>query len=273
MKITIYTITDCNFSKLEKEYLASKGLTYEEKNLETNREFLTEMLTISNNFAGTPVTKIEKDDGQIIVLKGFTNEEFDAALGFSQTTQAQPAVAPVQTQPSPVVETPVAQPVTPPQPPVEAQSVAVAPVIPVTMSVSQPVQTAPVAVPVMEQPMQVQPVIPVQTPVEVQPIPAPVIQQAMPVAEPVQAAPVAAPVMEQTMQAQPTTVPMNYGMPEPTIVPAVPADAQPVAQPAQMDPALNAILNDLQTKVTDQNSAFPANNPAPAAPNTNNFQG
>ena len=81
MKITIYTITDCQFSAQEKEYLKNRNLPFEEKNLETNRDFLTEMLAVSNNFAGTPVTKIEKDDGQIIVLKGFTKEEFDAAIG------------------------------------------------------------------------------------------------------------------------------------------------------------------------------------------------
>lgn len=83
MKITVYTITDCQFSKQEKEYLTANKLQYEEKNLETNKEFLTEMLAVSNNFAGTPVTKIEKDDGQIVVLKGFTKEEYDVALGLT----------------------------------------------------------------------------------------------------------------------------------------------------------------------------------------------
>jgi glutaredoxin len=84
MKITVYTVSDCQFSKAEKEYLQSHNLPYEEKNLEQNREWLTEMLAVSNNFAGTPVTKIEKDDGQIIVLKGFTKEEFDEVLGFKK---------------------------------------------------------------------------------------------------------------------------------------------------------------------------------------------
>jgi glutaredoxin len=84
MKITVYTVSDCQFSKQEKEYLQSHNLSYEEKNLEQNREWLTEMLAVSNNFAGTPVTKIEKDDGQIIVLKGFTKEEFDQVLGFKK---------------------------------------------------------------------------------------------------------------------------------------------------------------------------------------------
>jgi len=84
MKITVYTVSDCQFSKQEKEYLQSHNLAYEEKNLEQNREWLTEMLAVSNNFAGTPVTKIEKEDGQIIVLKGFTKEEFDQVLGFKK---------------------------------------------------------------------------------------------------------------------------------------------------------------------------------------------
>ncbi len=120
MKITVYTITDCEFSKQEKEYLKSHQLAFEEKNLETNKDFLTEMLAVSNNFAGTPVTKIEKDDGKIEVLKGFTKEEFDKTLGFGPAPQqpAQPAPAsassPTQTQPS--VQPPPQQPDQPTQP-------------------------------------------------------------------------------------------------------------------------------------------------------------
>jgi len=84
MKITLYTVNDCQFSKQEKDYLTSHQLQFEEKNLELNKEFLTEMLAISDNFAGTPVTKIEKDDGQSVVLKGFTQAEFDEALGYKE---------------------------------------------------------------------------------------------------------------------------------------------------------------------------------------------
>lgn len=97
MKITVYTVSDCQFSKAEKEYLKQHHLPYDEKNLEENREWLTEMLAISNNFAGTPVTKIEKDDGSIVVLKGFTQEEFDKELGLSQpqtVTQANAQINP-----------------------------------------------------------------------------------------------------------------------------------------------------------------------------------
>jgi glutaredoxin len=98
MKIIIYTVPDCQFSKQEKEYLQSKNLPFEEKNLESNREFLTEMLTLSNNFAGTPVTKIEKDDGQSVVLKGFTQSEFDTALGLTPSVAEGAAVTPATEQ-------------------------------------------------------------------------------------------------------------------------------------------------------------------------------
>lgn len=111
MKITIYTIPDCQFSKAEKEYLTSKNLPFEEKNLESNRDFLTEMLTVSNNFAGTPVTKIEKDDGEIVVLKGFTQEEFEKEM----TQSSEPAEIKAEQAPTmstPVSPMPVSDPVT-----------------------------------------------------------------------------------------------------------------------------------------------------------------
>ncbi|MBI4974015.1 hypothetical protein HZC27_05375 [Candidatus Roizmanbacteria bacterium] len=141
MKITLYTITDCPFSKQEKEYLSSHTLTFEEKNLETNREFLTEMLAVSNNFAGTPVTKVEKDDGQIAILKGFTKEEFDKLLGFT----VEP-VKPVEVAPTPVVAptplTPVVE-----TPPVTVEAV-----------------PTPTPTPVVETPPTPAPVVPTQPP-------------------------------------------------------------------------------------------------------------
>lgn len=116
MKITIYTITDCQFSKAEKEYLKSHNLPFEEKNLEQNKEWLTEMLAVSNNFAGTPVTKIEKDDGQIVVLKGFTEKELAEALGFTtQPINQQPINQ--QTPPSSPPQPPTPEPTQPPAPP------------------------------------------------------------------------------------------------------------------------------------------------------------
>jgi len=85
MKITVYTIKACIFSKQEKDYLDINKLQYEEKDLEQNKEYLTEMITISNNFSATPVTQIKKDDGSITVLKGFKKEKFDITFGFATT--------------------------------------------------------------------------------------------------------------------------------------------------------------------------------------------
>lgn len=141
MKITVYTVSDCKFSASEKAYLQSKNLAFEEKNLETNKENLTEMLNVSNNFAGTPVTKIEKDDGQILVLKGFTQTEFDNALGFSSptpTAQAEPTPEPSMDTNEPISVPPV----TPePVPPVATQTTTI------ESPESQPIEVAPVAPP------------------------------------------------------------------------------------------------------------------------------
>jgi glutaredoxin len=140
MKIIIYTVNDCPFCKQEKDYLTAGKLQFEEKNLETNKEFLTEMLAVSNNFAGTPVTKIEKDDGSIVVLKGFTKEEFDKALGLGATDK--PQVAETNSQinvpkPTPVPTPPAApQPVSPPK--VEPVIPEVKPVAPPSSSESKP---------------------------------------------------------------------------------------------------------------------------------------
>lgn len=143
MKITVYTITDCQFSKQEKEYLNANKLTFEEKNLETNREFLTEMLAVSNNFAGTPVTKIEKDDGQITVLKGFTKEDFDKTLGLGEKKEPVVEAAPAPA-PEPVAAAPVA-PAAPPAPVAEPPVTVVAPAPEPVVSAPPVTEVAPVA--------------------------------------------------------------------------------------------------------------------------------
>lgn len=140
MKITMYTITECQFSKKEREYLSSHGLQFEEKNLETNREFLTEMLAVGSNFAGTPVTKIEKDDGQIAVLKGFTAAEFDKVLGLAPATPVADTTQQPATEAPQVVTAPEAAPTTP-EPIATEQPVAPAPqpeVVPVVTSTPDP---------------------------------------------------------------------------------------------------------------------------------------
>lgn len=101
MKVVVYTTVDCKFSAEEKEFLTSKSIAFEEKKLEDNKDFLTEMLSISNNFAGTPVTEITKDSGEKVVLKGFTKEDFVDALGLPKDVSASD---PVEIQQQPVAE-------------------------------------------------------------------------------------------------------------------------------------------------------------------------
>ncbi len=242
MKITIYTISDCYFSKQEKEYLNSHNFPFEERNLEENRDYLTEMLTISNNFAGTPVTKIEKDDGQIVVLKGFTKEEFDKTLDVSTPT----VVEPKEPQISVSVQAPSVPSVTqePSSPPV------IEPVLPKVEQVAPMPQTAAPPAPQadlssiaaqIEQLKKLQESLAAQT-AAAAPQPAPVTQSYQP----------PAPQQVQT-QAPP--------------VPVVPAQqpVQQAAQPANVDDSLAAILAELQTKI---NSA-PAGTASGTPPSTN----
>lgn len=271
MKITVYTISDCQFSAQEKEYLKAKNLQFEEKNLETNRDFLTEMLAVSNNFAGTPVTKIEKDDGQIVVLKGFTKEEFDKALGFDNVSvgMAAPGSADTQTPP------PVAQ---PSQPSIGAPNVP---------DMAAPV-AAPIPTPDTTAPAPVTPTMTVDTSAQTPTAPAPNIDEtlnklssAMGTDMPTNPVPTA-PTMDMSQPAMtPPTQPVPEQAPSMSVDTGVvapqpmntmnpqPVAVQPATPPAQDTAALNNILNDLQAKVdTTAPQAPTPQQPAAAAPTT-----
>lgn len=111
-KVTIYTITNCPFCKQEKEYLTAHNIAFEEKNVEEHREYLSEMLELSDKFAGVPFTMITKEDGSMAKLKGFTQAEFDEALGISNMA----AVSPADSKPAVLADTPA--PIVPPSQPV-----------------------------------------------------------------------------------------------------------------------------------------------------------
>lgn len=119
-KITVYTINNCPFCAQEKAYLNEHKFLFEEKNIDVNHAYLSEMLTISDNFTGVPFTVIQKDDGSKIPLKGFTKEEFDTVFGISavpaqNTGSAMPVSEQVSTTPAtqpevsvqPIIETPI----------------------------------------------------------------------------------------------------------------------------------------------------------------------
>ncbi len=256
MKTTIYTVTDCKFSADEKTYLQSKGIQFEEKNLETNRDFLTEMLQKSNNFAGTPVTEIVKDDGTTVVIKGFTQSEFDAALGGGAPV-ATPAQDPAQQTPD--SQAPADQPQAPAQPPVSDPT---SPVMPTPGPVAEPempqtneaasamsipdpipaVDTTPIAPPAMNAP---QPLADNTTP-----------QMPNVAAGQVLSDNISAPVS--TPSISPSEVPSITAEPQggPLVDPAASTGGtQDMAMPAtpgqpaaQEQNPLNSVLNDLQSK-------------------------
>ena len=90
-KITIYTTPNCQFCKAEKEFLDKEKLQYQEKNVEEDTDALKEMLNVSDNFAGVPVTVLEGPKGKKVV-KGFTQDEFVKELsntGIKEGVQAQ----------------------------------------------------------------------------------------------------------------------------------------------------------------------------------------
>ncbi len=76
-KVTMYTTPACQYCKAEKEYLTQQGIAFVEKNVEQNEADLREMLNVSDNFAGVPVTVIENPTGQKLVVKGFTQTDFE----------------------------------------------------------------------------------------------------------------------------------------------------------------------------------------------------
>ena len=233
MKITIYTINDCAFCVQEKDYLKSHNLAFEEKNLEVNREFLTEMLTISNNFAGTPVTKIEKDDESVVILKGFTKEEFDDVLGFA----APIATASVASTITPPVMTPQ---VVEPMAPVIPVAVPEVVVPPPVMTAPEPAVSAPVAPVAPQAPVVDHASIAAQI-AELQALQAKLAAQQAAVAPPPPAIAPVAPVIA------PPVVPQ----------PVVSAPVAPPAPPQSVDDSLASILAELQSKINAQQPTPP----------------
>ena len=79
-KVTLYTTATCPFCKMEKEYLDSKKILYEEVLVDENPQKAQEMLEMSGQM-GVPFTVIETDNGQKINILGFDKLKIEEALG------------------------------------------------------------------------------------------------------------------------------------------------------------------------------------------------
>lgn len=273
MKITIYTINDCKFSQAEKQYLTSKNMQFEEKNLETNREYLTEMLNISNNFAGTPVTKIEKDDGTSVVLKGFTQSEFDTALGLSTESAVVPtssmdasttaAVAQTATQPPATPSMDMSAPVAaaPTEPTMPSMNTVTPPVEPPKQDMSMGMPSTPstdMSAAPSSMPMDTSSNPVVANPTAVSPAP-----MGNPVTDTTSTTPTMNDVMSAPQgEAIPSTpAPTDSNMSGPSNMGSMPTPdmsmgqtpnpmSQPADQSAPANDPLSSVLNDLQSKGT-----------------------
>jgi glutaredoxin 3 len=68
--ITIFTTNTCAYCVMVKRWLASKGLSYDEVNLDTNPERQKEAYEMSGQLA-VPVTIVTKDDDSKEVIVGY----------------------------------------------------------------------------------------------------------------------------------------------------------------------------------------------------------
>lgn len=78
--ITVYTTTTCPYCKLEKEYLDSKGIKYENVFVDKDSKAAEEMVKISGQM-GVPFTVITKEDGSKETILGFEKDKINQALG------------------------------------------------------------------------------------------------------------------------------------------------------------------------------------------------
>ena len=82
MKIEIYTTTTCPYCKMEKDYLDSKGVKYENIFVDNDSKAAQEMLEKSGQL-GVPFTVVTSDDGTEESILGFDKEKLNQALGIS----------------------------------------------------------------------------------------------------------------------------------------------------------------------------------------------
>lgn len=80
MTIKIFTTSTCPYCKMEKAYLDSKGIKYDNTFVDDDEEAAKRMIAESGQM-GVPFTEITKDDGSIVKILGFDQEKLDKELG------------------------------------------------------------------------------------------------------------------------------------------------------------------------------------------------
>jgi glutaredoxin len=79
-QVKIFTTTTCPYCKMEKSYLDSKGIKYDNVFVDEDEEAAKKMIEESGQM-GVPFTVITKDDGSKEEILGFDQKKISAALG------------------------------------------------------------------------------------------------------------------------------------------------------------------------------------------------
>lgn len=81
-EIKIYTTTTCPYCKMEKEYLDSKGVQYENIFVDQDDMAAEDLMKMEGQF-GVPFTVFTKEDGSSETLLGFDKAKLNEILGIS----------------------------------------------------------------------------------------------------------------------------------------------------------------------------------------------
>lgn len=81
-KIVIYSTTTCPYCHMEKSYLKSKGIEFEDVLLDRQPEKIQEFIDTCGNM-GVPCTHIVHEDGKEERILGFDKHHIDASLGIA----------------------------------------------------------------------------------------------------------------------------------------------------------------------------------------------
>lgn len=80
MQITIYSSTTCPYCKMLKDFLKEKGISFNEKLVDTDEKAKEEMQQVSGGFLGVPFTSITFEDGRRETVVGFDKGKIASLL-------------------------------------------------------------------------------------------------------------------------------------------------------------------------------------------------
>ncbi|OGY29894.1 MAG: hypothetical protein A3F35_00445 [Candidatus Woykebacteria bacterium RIFCSPHIGHO2_12_FULL_45_10] len=81
-KVKIYTTTTCPYCRMEKDFLDSKKVQYEEVLIDHDTKAAQEMMNLSGQL-GVPFTSVTDENGKEATILGFDKREIAYQIGIS----------------------------------------------------------------------------------------------------------------------------------------------------------------------------------------------